>query len=158
MYGSLINRHNIRGISAFSERAFEKQLRVPGAVMFRGVHDGRTVCMTLWYIAGDIVYYHLGASSDAGYQLRASYALFWSAIEYFSDHGFRRLSLGAGAGVRGCDTDGLSQFKRGWSTGTRTAYLCGRIFDPTRYSGILQAKAVPASEFFPAYRAGEIAE
>ena len=58
-------------------------------------------------------------------------------------------------GVESNCTDGLSQFKRGWSTGTRTAYFCGRIFDHKSYAEIVKAKGIAATTYFPAYRKGE---
>jgi len=155
LYANLIETHNIKGILAFSHSAFAKQLSVPGIVVFRAVYEETTVGMLLWYVQGEVGYYHLGASSDHGYELRASFALFWSAIEYFAANGLRWLNLGAGAGVESSGADGLSRFKRGWSTGTRTAYFCGRIFDHARYSEIVKAKGIPATDYFPAYRKGE---
>ncbi len=155
LYAALIKRHNVRGIPAFSGLAFANQLSVPGIVMFRAVHKETTVGMLLWYVQGQVGYYHLGASSTLGYELRVSFALFWSAIEYFATDGLKWLDLGAGVGVKNDSTDGLSRFKRGWSTGTRTTYFCGRIFDHDRYSEIVSAKGIPNTDYFPAYRKGE---
>lgn len=155
LYAALIERHNIKGILAFSELAFGKQLSVPGIVALRAVSEETTVGMLLWYVQGEVGYYHLGASSATGYELRASFAMFWSAIEYFAANGLRWLNLGAGAGVKSNGTDGLSRFKRGWSTGTRTAYFCGRIFDQARYAEIVKVKGIPTISYFPAYRKGE---
>jgi hypothetical protein len=156
LYATLIERHGIRGLTAFSEVAFAGQLAVPGIVVFRAVHEGRTVGMTLWYACGDVCYYHLGAYSAEGYGQRASFAIFWRAIEHFADAGMRWLSLGAGVGLSGGAEDGLTRFKRGWATEKRTAYFCGRIFDPRRYEELSRARGVsPASRYFPAYRDGE---
>ena len=155
LYTNLVKTHNITGIPAFSRTAFTKQLSVPGIVVFRAVHEERTVGMLLWYMQEEVGYYHLGAYSPVGYNLRASFALFWFAIEYFAANGLRWLNLGAGAGVRGDGMDGLSRFKHGWSTGTQTAYFCGRIFDRARYSEIVRAKGISATDYFPAYRKGE---
>ena len=156
LYDNLIRRHDIRGIPAFSQMAFSKQLKIPGLVMLRAVHKDTTVGMALWYIQKEVGYYHLAAYSETGYQFRASFALFWYAIEYFANR-IRWLNLGAGAGVKGSDIDGLSQFKSGWSTGTRTTYFCGRIFDHARYSEVINAKEIKATGYFPAYRTGEFA-
>lgn len=155
LYAFLIARHRIDGIPSFSRSSFERQLNVPGITMFRAVHKDVTVGMTLWYTKGEVSYYHLGAYSDLGYQLRASFALFWSTIEYFSASGLRWLSLGAGAGVNGKNPDGLSRFKQGWSTGSRPAYFCGRIFHRERYLHLAKATAVTATDYFPAYRRGD---
>lgn len=155
LYANLIERHNITGITAFSKRSFEKQLEVPGIVAFRATQKDETIGMLLWYVQGAVGYYHLGAYSFLGYEKRASFALFWNAIEYFRELGLRWLNLGAGAGDI-CDSeDGLSRFKRGWATGTRTAYFCGRIFDHARYEEIVKTKGVPPTHYFPAYRQGE---
>lgn len=154
-YATLVERHNIKGIQAFSRSAFVKQLSVPGIAAFRAVYEDTTVGVLLWYQQGDVGYYHLGAYSPLGYELWASFALFWFAIEYFAANGLQWLNLGAGAGVNSDGKDGLTIFKRGWSTGTRTAYFCGRIFDHARYSEIMKAKGISANDYFPAYRKGE---
>jgi hypothetical protein len=155
LYSTLIERHTIRGIATFSRASFEKQLEVPGLVMFRSLHEDATVGMILWYVQGDVGYYHLGAYSDAGYDVHASFALFWSALEYFADKGLRWINLGAGAGVTGNGGDGLSSFKRGWSTGTRSSYFCGRIFNKEIYTEIVKVTGTSATNYFPAYRNGE---
>jgi hypothetical protein len=154
LYTALIKRHNIQGIKAFSRTALVSQLSVPGLVMLRAVHQGVTVGMLLMFVGGEVVHLHLGAYSDAGYKLQASYALYWSAIEHFANR-LRWLEMGGGAGLKSDGTDGLSHFKRGWSTETRQSYFCGRIFDQTTYSEIVRAKAIPTTSYFPAYRKGE---
>jgi hypothetical protein len=155
LYAVLVERHHIRGISAFSRSAFLQQLDIPGIVVFRAAHGGSTVGMLLWYIRNDVAYYHLGAYDPLGYELKASFALFWFAMDYFCTTGVRWLDIGAGAGVNGCGTDGLTRFKRGWSTETRPAYFCGLILDPPRYRQLAGMKGMPATEYFPAYRIGE---
>jgi GNAT acetyltransferase-like protein len=156
LYCNLTSRHGIKGISAFSRAAFETQFRVPGIIAFRAVHQEHTVGMILWYVQDNVGYYHLGAYSDSGYQLRASFALFWTAYEYFAVNDVRWVNLGAGAGVKSGREDGLARFKRGWSTGTRLAYFCGRIFSRAKYCEIVSTKPhSEAAAYFPAYRWGE---
>ncbi len=155
LYDTLVKRHGITGIAAFSPESFAKQFAVPGLVAFRAVHDETTAGMLLWYVQGNIAYYHLGAYSALGYDLRASFALFSYAIEFFTERGLCWLNLGGGAGVDGGQQTGLGRFKEGWSTGVRTAYLCGRIFDRHKYDEIMNAKGSPATSYFPGYRAGE---
>jgi hypothetical protein len=154
LYENLIARHHIRGIPAFSPESLVRQLRVPGLTMIRGVYQGVTAGITLWYAQDDAAYYHLGAYSETGYAVRASFALFQFAIEYFRGR-VRWLNLGAGAGAW-CDAaDGLTRFKRGWASGVRTAWLCGRILDRHRYTALAAACGTAATSYFPAYRAGE---
>jgi hypothetical protein len=155
LYSLLINRHQISGIRTFSRNSFAQQLRTPGMVCFRAIRDRQTVGMILWYVQNGIVYYHLGAYTDEGYQLRASFALFRKALEYFAESGLKYANLGAGAGLGSDADDGLSRFKQGWSTCVRTAYICGRIFDLQEYDRLVRARGVAATSYFPAYRNGE---
>ena len=156
LYSTLIQRHNITGIRGFSRESFAKQLSVPGIVVFRAEHQGVTVGAHLWYVQGQVGYSHLEAVSSSGYKLRAAYALYWSAMQWFSGT-IRWLDLGAGAGINNKGTDGLSLFKQGWATDTRPAYFCGRIFDRARYLEIVKAKKIASTDYFPAYRKGEFA-
>ncbi len=152
LYAHLIRRHAIAGVATFSRESFARQWQVPGLVIFRAAAQGETVGMTLWYRSEDRAYYHLAAYSPRGYQLKASFALFWRALEFFSSEGLRWAALGAGAGLENDGTDGLARFKRGWATESRTVYLCGRIFDHQLYTALSGTSAVNTSPFFPAYR------
>jgi len=154
LFENLVERHNITGIRAFSQTSFAKQLNIPGMVMFKAVSQGVTVGLDLWYVHGEVAYGHLVAINPLGYKLRASYALKWHLFQYFADK-VRWLDLGGGAGVEIGKTNGLSDFKQGWSSGVRTAYLCGRIFDSVRYATIVKSKGIAATDYFPAYRKGE---
>lgn len=156
LYGNLVARHSIRGVSAFSPSVFAAQFALSGLLAFRARHDGETVGAILWIVRDDVAYYHLGAYSDLGYQLGASFALFATALEHLAGAGFRWASLGAGAGVNGSDgSDGLARFKSGWSTHTRTAYLCGRVLQRSAYERLSCEPGRADRSYFPAYRAGE---
>jgi hypothetical protein len=152
LFRVLAERHSISGYRRFSRSAFEKQLAVPGMVMFRAVAEGRTVGLDLWYLQGDCAQGHLAAFDATGYALRASYATKWRMIEHFGDK-VRWINLGAG--IAADSTDGLSQFKRGWSTGTKRAWLCGRILQPAQYAELARSHGEPGRSFFPAYRSAE---
>lgn len=154
LYRLLSARHQIGGPAAFSDESLAAQLRVPGLAAWSAEAGGETVGMALWYVQGDVGYYHLAAYSDEGYRLRASFALFWRALEHFAAHGLRWLNLGAGAGLQAAE-DGLTRFKRGWSTGVRTAYLCGRVIDRAAYESLVSVRAAGPTTYFPAYRLGE---
>lgn len=151
LYGILASRHAITGLRRFSRTAFEKQLAVPGLVMFRAIASGKTVGLDLWYEQETCAQAHLAAFDATGYELRASYATKWCAIDYFNNR-VRWINLGGGATGEG--DDGLSRFKRGWSTGTKTAWLCGRIMQPNRYAEIVLARGAGHEGHFPAYRSG----
>lgn len=156
MYATLIHRHKIGGFLSFSEEIFRLQFEIPGRVAFRASLDGETVGMLIWYHQGAVGYYHLGAYSQTGYAARASFALFWKAIENFTQQpNIRWLNLGASPGIKSNANNGLDRFKLGWSTGTKTAYFCGRIFDQEKYRRICELRQVSDTGYFPAYRKGE---
>jgi hypothetical protein len=154
LYSHLIERHDITGIQAFSREAFAKQLEVPGLVMLRAVAQDETVGMHLWFVQDRVAQSHLAAFSPLGYELMASYALYWFALEYFTDR-VQWLNFGGGAGVKSDSQDGLSRFKRGWATGTRPAFFCGRVLNRERYAELVRIRDVPSTDYFPAYRLGE---
>lgn len=157
LYRGLIRKRGIKGFSAFSKSSLEQQLAVPGLVALKATAGDRDVCILLFFVYNDVAYYHLGASSEEGYALGASHALLWAALEHFASCGLRWLNLGAGAGLHGADEDGLTRFKRGWSSETRPAWLCGRIFDRSKYEELVKAWAHSADRgYFPMYRAGEL--
>lgn len=151
LYDNLIRRHDIRGIARFSPQSFTQQANVPGLEAFVAYYDERICGMALWYRQGDVAYYHLGAYDDRGYELKASYGLFWDALQYFAEERVRYACLGAGAGVQAAPS-GLTRFKEGWATHTRPVYFCGRIYQPAVYAK-LACGADSSTCFFPAYRA-----
>ncbi len=155
LYSGLVKRRKIKGMADFTKQTLSAQLNVPGLIALRAVHDDETVGMVLWYMQGDVAYYHLGAYSNGGYDLGVSFALFWSSITHFVTTDLKWLNLGAGAGISSQGMDGLSRFKKGWATGTRTAYFCGRVFDRQRFVEITKQSQVPDHKYFPPYRAGE---
>lgn len=152
LYDNVIRKFSLTGIRAFSRRAFERQLAIPGLVMFRAAAARETVGLDLWYVQGDVVYGHLAAYNARGYDLRASYAVKWEVLRHFSGTA-RWLDLGGAAGAAADANDGLAQFKRGWSTGTLQTYFCGRVFDRDRYAAL--SSGLPETTYFPAYRRGE---
>jgi hypothetical protein len=154
LYATLARKRNVTGLRAFSKKAFAKQLSVPGITAFCATLEHQIVGVHLWYVQNEIGYSHLEAMNEAGYTLGAAYALYWKALEFFSER-IRWLDLGGGAGMRRNAEDGLSFFKKGWSTGTRTAFFCGRILDPERYAQLATARGVAGTDYFPAYREGE---
>jgi hypothetical protein len=154
LYASLAAKFNIKGLRAFSRASFEKQLSVPGAVMFRALYQGTAVAAHLVYAHDEVCYGHLAGINSVGHELLASYALYWTEIEYFAGKA-RWFDWGACAGIKGDEKNGLAQFKRGWATETRTSYFCGRILDKERYEEIINVSGKTESDYFPAYREGE---
>ncbi len=154
LYGCLIERHDLKGMHRFSRGVFLQQMRVPGFLLLRAASGQDTVGMMAWYVQGDVAYNHLVCMDSAGYKLGAGYAMYWSAIQYFSGK-VRWIDFTGTAGTRDNSKDGLAEFKRKWSSGTKPTYLCGRIFDRARYDEIVKAEGIAETDYFPAYRLGE---
>ncbi len=154
LYAHLTERHGITGLRAFSRAAFARQLAVPGMVMFRATAGGETLSLDLWYVQGEVAQAHLVGTSPRGYELQVSYGLKLFILQYFTGK-VRWLNLGAGAGLAASPGNGLTEFKRGWTSGTRPAYLCGLTLNAARYDEISRARGVLPTDYFPAYRKNE---
>ena len=156
-YDTLIARHKLGGIKAFSLQSFRSQLALPELVMFRYLTGGVAVGAQLWFVQGEYAYNHLMAMDEAGYEMRAAYGLCYEALRQFRKGAagpVRLVDLGGGAGW-GEAGEGLAQFKRGWATETRPAYFCGRILQPERYAELSEPRNKITGNYFPAYRYGE---
>ncbi len=153
LYDDLIKRHQVQGLRAFSPECLCRQLTLPGMVLVVGRHRDRIVGAHLVAEHEDVAYSHLAAFSPLGYQAWASYGIYWATLDYLASRGVDYLDLGGAAGLEDKPTDGLSQFKRGWSSTTRVVYLCGRVLDPQNYAEICRRKGIGSTTYFPAYRA-----
>ena len=145
LYSELIKRYGLTGLYAFSDKAFAVQLSLPGLHFLLAEAQGEVVAGHIWYEQNGVAYSHLGASSEIGYELNASYALYSFALEYFRTK-VRWLDLGGAPDKEG---DGLAFFKRGWATGRKQAYLCGKVFRPDVYKTLSRGHG---TKFFPSYR------
>ena len=150
LHQHLVSKHGITGIRAFSRRAFEQQLKTPGIVVLVAKHNSQIVGAQLWFQHQSVALGHVLAFSNVGYQLGASYALYWFALNYFSDK-VRWCDLGGVAGNKDSGSSGLHQFKEGWSAQKKTAYLCGRVLNTSHYKELVTKNAF-SEKFFPAYR------
>jgi Acetyltransferase (GNAT) domain len=150
LYSGLAERHELTGIRAFSRAAFARQLALPGLVAVRAEREGTTVGMALWLADAPTAHYHLAAYSTEGYEVSASYAIFERSLRHLRAQGVRWVDLG-GSPDSGA-ADGLERFKRGWASGERTAYLCGRVLDRAAYERLATGRG---GNWFPAYRAAE---
>ncbi len=156
LHEHLIIKHDVRGIAAFSRTAFAEQLSTPGMVLLWAQHGDEPVAAMLHFVQDDVAYAHILGCTDVGYAHGALYALLWSAIEHFTGS-VRWLDIMGVPGAQDEGSEGIRRFKRGWSKETRMAWFCGRILDRERYSEIVAATGKSQTEYFPAYREGEMA-
>jgi hypothetical protein len=154
LYQCLIEKYKIKGIRAFSYDSFKKQFNIPGITVFKALYKGKLIGIQIWFDHEEIAYTHLSAYNKEGYRYSASYGLRYYSMEYFKKKGTRFLSMGAGTGI-GVKRDGLTFFKKGWSTGTRKVFFCGKIIDREAYENISSTKKKNENGYFPIYRKGE---
>jgi hypothetical protein len=151
LHDQLVAKHHITGIGAFSRSAFAEQLGTPGAVLQWASYQGEPVAAILYLEHGEVAYAHILGCSPVGYAQFALYGLLWCAIEHFraSAHW---LDLMGVPGLADEGSEGIRQFKRGWTAETRMAWLCGSILDRPRYAELVEATGTAAATYFPAYR------
>jgi hypothetical protein len=150
LYGNLVDRHDIGGLSAFSRSAFERLAEVEGLVAVAARAEGEIVSMHLWVDdpTTGVGYSLLAATSAHGYKLSAAYAVNDTSIRLLSH--LKSINLGGGAGLSS-EEDGLTYFKRGFANGETLAHFCGAILDTDRYAALSGGRREPVTPF-PAYR------
>lgn len=152
LYAHTCKKHKISGMAALSRDAFMLQLKTPGLVMFIAKRKGKVVAIHIWITQNGVGYGHLAGHHDDAYMFNASYALYWYALNWFQNK-VEYLDLGGVAGAAPNETDGLSFFKKGWSTETRITLFCGKILNSDVYAELSKQREQGAADFFPAYRA-----
>lgn len=154
LYQYLIEKYKIKGIRAFSYDSFKKQFCIPGITLFKAIYKDRLIGIQIWFDHDEVAYSHLSAYNKEGYRLSASYGLRYYSMDYFKNKGTSYLSMGAGSGI-GVKKDGLTYFKKGWSSGTRKVFFCGRIMNKEIYNELSNNKKIKGNSYFPIYRKGE---
>ena len=154
LYQNLVSRHNIKGIRAFSGSSFKSQVAIPGMHFFRAFYEGRLVGGSLYLEQENLVFFHLSAFYNEGYDLDAAYAVKWTALQYFASKA-RWMNLGGNTTNASGQFSGLDRFKKGWSNKTAKSYFCGKILNPAFYAETTKKRSSSSLSWFPAYRAGE---
>jgi len=147
LYGNLIARHEITGTANFPSSYFDAISAMPAFVAFAAYVGGEVAAMSLWFEHDGVATSHLAAANALGYSNGANYAMNDAAITHFSSGAL--IDLGGGAGIADDPADGLFRFKQGFANSSKTAFLCGAILDPERYSSLSRGRD---QSFFPAYR------
>lgn len=148
------HREHLTGINRLSEDETARLFSVPGAVLLRVAHQGETVGLHLAFHQGDVVFQHISAYDPEGFRLGASTAIYLCSLELFAGRA-RWMDWGGVPGGRDVES-GLSLFKQEFSNVTRTAYLCGTIFDREAYAALSARRPGPPTSYFPAYRRNEL--
>ena len=76
LYNGLVARRAVTGVADFPRSYFQAVAADPTFVTFAARAEDKVLAMAIWFTHRGAVYNHLGASSDAGYAVGASYALY----------------------------------------------------------------------------------
>lgn len=147
LYDALVAKHNITGIQAFPRSYFEALCNL-SPITFGAFVEGELVGAHICFEYQGYGYSHLGASSELGYKLGATYGLYDFMLTHFKERGAKAFDLGGGAGAVSASA-GLTFFKQGFSNDSVMCYLCGKIIDEAAYQALSAGKE---TRFFPAYR------
>ena len=152
LYAGLVRRLGLTGVHDFPPAHHEALQQLGGLTSIGAWLNDELVCAHLWVSDGRHVHSHLAASSGAGYEAGAAYAVYDASIRHFSEA--ELINFGGGAGIGDDPDDGLARFKRGFANDRASAYLCGAILDAGLYDKLVRQKGVPPDTlYFPAYRA-----
>ncbi len=148
IWSNLIAKKNLGGEHAFPQSYFSELCAIEGMETFGAFDASDLIGAGIWARNGDLVYGHLGASSEAGYRAYSMYAIYDTAISYFSDCSL--IDLGGVAGTSEETDSGLRDFKEGFANAYEISYLCGAILDRRKYES--HCSSISQDTFFPAYR------
>ncbi len=127
------------------------QLVLPGVTVFEVSDTTQTHAIACFMAVADRVYAHLLGVTEEGRAQNIIHGIYAYALDYFRDQA-RYIDFGSNAGLADDPEDGLSCFKQGWCSETRTSYLCGKILNPSLYTELCYQHGVSSATFFPAYR------
>jgi hypothetical protein len=97
-------------------------------------HEGTAVSALGWPTLGTTGIPLVGGTGDRGMRINASNLLWWKMIEYYKEHGFRRI-----------DTGGVSEHRNPGGYFFKSQLLGKGFVRPDRYIGIFDACRNPAS-------------
>ena len=155
LYVGMVQKLNISGIRKVSRESIEYQFKTPGAMLFEAKVGDQVVGLDMIFIDNDVAYGHLCAFNELGYKLKASYATRWRMIEYLIDK-VRFLDFGGGLVTKSqSPSDGLTSYKRRWTSETKPVFICSSIINHEVYERLTSQAGMATTSFFPAYRGGE---
>ena len=85
---------------------------------FFAQHEGKYIAGALFFVCKDIVTFIAGGSYREKWNVYPNNALFWHAIEFYHNKGFKTLDL------LGIDLERIGKFKKGWGGEIVSHHLC----------------------------------
>lgn len=126
--------------------------RLPEVEIFAVRHGDERIAGGIFLRGGDTLFYFLGASDEASFELRPNNLLFDGVASWAASQRIRQLHLGGGSGE-------LLRFKAGFSPERVHYFVHREIHDEARYAELVAAASAEATaslpRHFPLYRAAE---
>lgn len=154
LYAQLSTRHSLSGVHQFSRKYHEGLAQLSNLTAVGAFYDDFLISAHLWIEHNGIIFSHLAASSEEGYKYRSAYAVNDESLKLFSDATIINLGGGTKDLNSGITSDGLADFKKGFSNDVAISYICGKNLNPTAYAGLCGNKA--NNGYFPAYRGPDL--
>jgi hypothetical protein len=104
---------------AWRQMTLDQSMLGPSGVfrLFIAEHESRPVAAAIFHAFGDTVDLFYNGSDDSARDLRPNFALYWHAISWAIEHGYRRFDWGEAQ-----EGGPLSRFKAQWSAEPVAAY------------------------------------
>lgn len=135
----------------FEKDYLEKLCKIEGVDVIIASDTVGPVSGAITVVHGDMIYYHLGATSDRGLSLSPLKHVLAAIAERNANGAYEALVLGGGVGGA---NDQLMRFKRGFSKETLPVYALKIIIDHNAYAELCGETCLRnfSEGFFPAYR------
>jgi serine/alanine adding enzyme len=132
-YFSLCQLFHEKGAPVFGRGFFDAILQaLPGQAMVTTARiEGEVTGAVLYLAMGDKLFALWGGAPSRYLEQRVSHALWWEAMRYGVEHGYRWLDMG-----RSPQGSGLEEFKKRWGATAHPVYrlqrpVCGKVtYDP----------------------------
>ncbi len=128
LYSFLVQRKTLERGRVLPQVHFEALASLEEVTAIAAVAAGTVVGMSLWIRFKQFTYFHLSASSEEGYRLFASYAMYAHALEALNES--QTIVLGPCGGLVDSPSDGIGEFKRGFANALGQSYLCTSFLHP----------------------------
>ncbi|MGR6318425.1 GNAT family N-acetyltransferase [Micromonospora soli] len=145
----------------FPRSFFEAIVRdLPGQfTFFHALHGGRVISTELVLVSGRSLYFYLGGTDEAFFDLRPNELLKFEVMRWGRARGKERYVLGGGY----APDDGIFRYKKAFAPrGLLPYHVASRVLDAERYESLVRAHLAegrrrdeawqPDDSFFPTYR------
>ena len=153
MYYENMNRVNASGYYLFGKEYFKKLFsqKEYKIKLKLAEKDGRIIAGAIFTYVGDIIQYHLAATSVDFLSITPMKLIIDEVRLEGSNFGFKKLHLGGGLG--GNEEDSLFRFKSGFSKDFLDFKVWKYIANTQKYDELVEARCIDEdNSFFPLYR------